>query len=789
MDKQNMDGTHFKIFYSYAPEDEVLRDKLEKHLALLKQRKYISSWHDRRIPLGELPAQQVIYEQLMAAHIILLLISADFLASDYCYGIEMQQALTRHWDGGAYVIPVLLRPVDLRGAPFEDLQCLPRNEQPITLWENLDKAFYDVATGIRIVLEHLQDALDARPLPPLPAWPPTPPLKKSPLTPVSRKARERLLKRVRTVWVTDRLERSLDRTVRIPLALREQPDAVENPRALDVQESNLPSRLLPIGTRIIQLYDKADGDLLTLGEPGAGKTTVLLELARELLDRAEDDEDHWIPVVFNLPSWADKRQPLQAWLIEELHNKDQVARKTAVEWIENDQILPLLDGLDEVDEQQRLACLQAINTYKQEHNLVPLVVSSRYTEYLALNTHLKLQKAILIEPLMMQQVETYFQRVKKKNVESVQMAVQKEVILQELVKTPLMLDILTAAYEDASSQQITDLTLQDRASIRKYVFDAYVARMLERRQASTLYKAQQVKDCLSWLAQRLMASHQTEFYIERMQPDWLSETQQRRLNLIVILLFKLIVIVGAGIEGWRSFGPLGGLAYAVVGWYLAKPELVEGAIVPAEIIQWPWKNMRIVEFASSLFSGLAIGLRVVLFIFVLSFLSICLFLVRGSGPLFGSDIPLSFLLAATLMITVGSAILFLLQSGWSSRIFDDRRGMSPNQGIKLSGRNSIIAGLIFGLISGLTFSFTLSPVDGVICGLMIGLVMGLFNGGVAYIKHFILRYQLSRAGSVPWSFQHLLNYAVDHILLYKRGNGYIFIHRLLLEYFVDQNQQ
>src|SRR5262249_41225665 len=116
---------------------------------------------------------------------------------------------------------------------------------PITLWDNPDSAFYDIATGIRIVLEHLQDALDTRPLPPLPSWPPTPSLRKFPLTPVSRKGRERLLKQVRTVWITGILAQSLRRTVFIPLGLREQPDAIENPWGLDVQESNAPSRLLP----------------------------------------------------------------------------------------------------------------------------------------------------------------------------------------------------------------------------------------------------------------------------------------------------------------------------------------------------------------------------------------------------------------------------------------------------------------------------------------------------------------------------------------------------------------
>jgi predicted NACHT family NTPase len=88
--------------------------------------------------------------------------------------------------------------------------------------------------------------------------------------------------------------------------------------------------------------------LLILGAPGAGKTTLLLMLARELLDRAERDAGHPIPVIFNLSSWAEKRLSLAAWMVDELNKQHDVPRAMAEVWIEDDQVLPLLDGLDEV---------------------------------------------------------------------------------------------------------------------------------------------------------------------------------------------------------------------------------------------------------------------------------------------------------------------------------------------------------------------------------------------------------------------------------------------------------
>jgi hypothetical protein len=124
------------IFYSYAHEDEKLRKRLETHLSLLRQQGLITEWHDRRIDAGA-DWKQVIDTHLMNASIILLLISPDFLASDYCYGVEMQQALECHQRNEARVIPILLRPTDWEDAPFAHLQYLPHNRRPVTKWPGL----------------------------------------------------------------------------------------------------------------------------------------------------------------------------------------------------------------------------------------------------------------------------------------------------------------------------------------------------------------------------------------------------------------------------------------------------------------------------------------------------------------------------------------------------------------------------------------------------------------------------------------------------------------------------
>src|SRR5260370_31655661 len=142
------------LFYCYAHEDRDLKDELDIHLSSLKRKNFISSWSDREISPGTIWKQE-IDDKLSTAHIILLLISPHFMASDYCYSIEMQQALRRHQAGEARVIPVILRWVDWEDAPFSELQVLPSNAEPITYWPDRDRAFWDVARGIRLVTKEL----------------------------------------------------------------------------------------------------------------------------------------------------------------------------------------------------------------------------------------------------------------------------------------------------------------------------------------------------------------------------------------------------------------------------------------------------------------------------------------------------------------------------------------------------------------------------------------------------------------------------------------------------------
>ncbi len=208
-ERQGNKGAPRSIFISYAHEDELLRQRLEAHLSLLRRQGLIADWHDRQIMPGAEWAQE-IDEHLETASIILLLISPDFLASDYCYDKEMQRALERQKLGEVRVIPTLLRPCDWQTSPFAHLQCLPHDGKAATTWQNPDEAFSAIAQGLRRIIEKQ-------------------PIPTHPLSQRERQNRQRLLKRVRQTWIEGVLEQSLHRAAWIALDLQEQPDALVSP--------------------------------------------------------------------------------------------------------------------------------------------------------------------------------------------------------------------------------------------------------------------------------------------------------------------------------------------------------------------------------------------------------------------------------------------------------------------------------------------------------------------------------------------------------------------------------
>jgi TIR domain len=145
-----------KVFFSYSHQDEAYKDELVKHLSILQRQGVIAGWHDRMITPGS-EWDREIDRHLSAANIILLLVSSDFLSSDYCWSVEITKALQRHEAGEAHVIPVVLRHVNWHDTPIAKLQALPENANPIKSWPDQDKAFTNVAGGIQKAADTIQE--------------------------------------------------------------------------------------------------------------------------------------------------------------------------------------------------------------------------------------------------------------------------------------------------------------------------------------------------------------------------------------------------------------------------------------------------------------------------------------------------------------------------------------------------------------------------------------------------------------------------------------------------------
>lgn len=152
-----------KLFFSYSHKDEVLRDKLQTHLEGLRRSGAIETWHDRMILAGD-EFDGAINHYMKEADIILLLVSSDFIGSNYCYEVEVTEAMKRHHAKTARVIPVILRPCDWQeDTPFKDLLAAPKDGRPITKWPNEDEAFLDVVRQIRMAVKEISPS---KPTPP-----------------------------------------------------------------------------------------------------------------------------------------------------------------------------------------------------------------------------------------------------------------------------------------------------------------------------------------------------------------------------------------------------------------------------------------------------------------------------------------------------------------------------------------------------------------------------------------------------------------------------------------------
>ena len=294
-----------------------------------------------------------------------------------------------------------------------------------------------------------------------------------------------LLSEVKTE-VRSRLKYSLHREVAITLDKEMQLDRVRTYSA-SVKIGVQVIEEIENGTSILNVFQREDvaGRLLILGKPGAGKTTTYLELANNLLEIAESDVKQPIPILFNLSSWKDNDQGIADWVMAEAKSKYGVAAEIAQNLLKRKQLLPMLDGLDELEPHRQEPCVLAINQWVvSEHRPRYLVVCSRSDEYDSYSANFQLNAAIYLQPLRDEQLAEYFQVIPQPDLWQ---KLQQDSELLEILRTPLFLSITLLAMRQISLTEWERLaTTDDR---KTYLLSAYVRKMLVRDIENWYYKA------------------------------------------------------------------------------------------------------------------------------------------------------------------------------------------------------------------------------------------------------------------------------------------------------------
>ncbi|MFP4576194.1 MAG: NACHT domain-containing protein, partial [Coleofasciculus sp.] len=580
--------------------------------------------------------------------------------------------------------------------------------------------------------------------------------------------RQALLNKVNNYWVKGVLEKTLYNQVMIELGLEERPDTITNPWSAIIETDDSPQPL-PDGTKIIDIFDQIGigRTLLILGEPGSGKTTTLLELTRDLIARAEQDINLLIPVVFNLSSWANKRQKIEDWLVEELNTKYDIPKKIGQAWVTQQQLLPLLDGLDEVKADYRDDCIAALNKLKQDYG-AELVVCSRIKDYEFLSNRLNFQSAVYIKLLTLEQICDYLDNVGA-DLAGLRALMARDTVLQKLAFSPLMLNIMTLAYQGVALEDLPKIqVLKER---RKKLFDDYLERMFNRPNRSKckqIYSKYKTIRWLNWLAQRMVQESQTIFLIESIQPYlWLQNIQDKLVyGFILGLNLGLLNFIFLYLLDRTVFGFIVIPLFLILG--MTRGNQVQ--IQPIELLQWSGKKglhdwcafINKFKIYSSTFFMISTAK---FYLESNSYNQILRIFIALSGGLISA-------IALTIFMTISVGTWRFLMAGF--QVKNTGNTTVPNQGIKKSFKNATFTTLIGCLIPvliclpliGLTELLHIKPESltglGILkIGLSVGLMVGTMRGFLCIIQHFILRLILYFNNYIPWNYARFLDYAAE----------------------------
>jgi eukaryotic-like serine/threonine-protein kinase len=641
-----------------------------------------------------------------------------------------------------------------------------------------------------------------------------------------------ILKKMRTIWIEGVLDKSLQGKPPLTLEVEFRSNRVTslwNPvRDYDAQPPAPP----PKNTSVTDIFDDiGDGrTLLILGEPGAGKTTTLLQLARDFIERAKQGRYERIPIVLNLSQGMGENENIANWIIFQLKRFYEVPKGIAIQWVKEQSLLLLLDGLDEIrDDNKRNNCVAAINAFQQSQ-ATEIVVCCRDTVYERLSNRLNFERAVYLKPLTLEQIQTYLSHLN--NVTGLKTFLCENSSLTNLAQSPLMLNTMVISYEGVDVESMSDATSGEYRTL----FNAYIERRFMQEGVGKqlgykfLYQNHQTKLWLTWLAKKMP---ETLFKIEEIQPSWLSSKRDKTIYRITVgLMLGAILGIMSGIyfvyfytliqkdklipEVNISFqllvtGMLSGLVAGVITGLLflqfnrVIKGLISGGIFAIslslftsfiQLPHYPQLNEITPIYLSAIlggaiFSAADIEIKPVesvefdlnkMFNYII-FFGVFGGLISSIGLYLESpEIFFEGRVYYALYVTAVFTLVGIFLGGFKKRKNSiDSQKAKPNQGIKRSLKYTMITfcSLFFSAMFvawAVDFSFHWNSV--LIC---IGLVVGLLGGlganessGVVCIQHFVLRLILFHKKHTPWNYERFLNYASERVFLNEVGGGYEF---------------
>jgi hypothetical protein len=573
-----------------------------------------------------------------------------------------------------------------------------------------------------------------------------------------------VLRNIQSTWIEGFLHNSLSQAVALELDLTYEPTAVARKTVYVPGQGER-----PVEGDIGQVFEDYGRALLILGDPGSGKTITLLQLAEELIGAAQNDPGQPIPVVLNLSSWGESNPSLGDWLVEEIFVQYGVARKVSRLWIEQNQWLYLLDGLDEVAEGAREGCVEAINAFRAEHP-AEIVVCSRVRDYEELSRQLNLGTAVRIQPLSDGQIRRYLGHGDGR-LTAVGQALTTDPDLEGQAHSPLFLNIMTVALQSQAGQPLPSFGSKEERD--RHLFTAYVDEIFSRRPVPKNggYTREQALQWLSNLARGMKKHDQTVFYLERLQPTWLPGISSFIYLLLVGFVCGALLGILNGFVSLAIFDVkealLASLIFAVAGGI----SVAVGVGVSA-MVKFAWLRALI----SGIVSWLLFAFMVVLFTAILR--------LFGLGT--GNSLPEWLIIA---FFRGWNALLFAALIAYKANIETvEQLTIARPTGAELlrALRTGLIVGGLLGLIIGLTFGTSAAviynlterkdvagPMALVFVGILWGtcitfvtLFLGAFLGaGLATVNAFLQRGRIERRLRPNQGISNSLKSAVSVLLL------------------------